>query len=171
MSSFEENYQKAVQASALIVTKEMIEQAKGNKVIAIFQIEASDFLDLTTTREYGNAEISKEAKSVAEYNQLAKDGRTIIMPFLSIAKETGRVKGHEGRHRAAALTKEAGPHAKLSVAMMVKDKNDIYRYYVEDKERRKTYLGIDYVPTFLYGQFRPEVMRSISPRGAKELWK
>jgi hypothetical protein len=174
--SFEDKYKRALSATALIVNDEMLEQARGNKMIAVFVMPAMDFLKLTSSKEMPPEHFVKESKSLADYNKYVSTGETIIMPFLKVEQGTGRVKGHEGRHRAGALIKELGPDVKMKVAISVSSRDGITRYYTEVRDpktyiAKKTFLGVDDVPIELRGEFRPEVSVTLSGRGATELWK
>jgi hypothetical protein len=102
---------------------------------------------------------------LATYNEFARSGQNIIPPFLRVRMEDGRVEGHEGRHRAAALHRE-DPQALLWVAIELLDETGHSAYYTEPPyvpggpypSERRRYLGAEDMPRVLIGQFRPIVV-------------
>ena len=90
----------------LVVTEEQREQAEGLKAVGFVKMAPGDFLKLTTPTDTDVAEIAHEARSLDEYNSFARRGETIIPPFLDVDRKSGKVCGHEGRHRAAALQRD-----------------------------------------------------------------
>jgi hypothetical protein len=106
----------------LLVTPQQVKAAKDNKAAAIVAMPAQDFLALTTYahhRAEGLVNFKRRALPLDEYNRYSREGETIIMPNLLIDRTTGRVRGHEGRHRAIALIAAEGPEATLPVALRV----------------------------------------------------
>ena len=111
--------------AGLIVTPTHISQMRGNKSCGYIQMRPSSFLKLTTSSAAEENRIIAEAKTVAFYNQKAKEGGNSIPPFLWVVVRTndpsdpiGLVVGHEGRHRAAACLKEG--INKLSVFLVAR---------------------------------------------------
>lgn len=102
------------------LTDMMYRQARGNKASGTIIMNPHDFLVLTTTNKAEYDHIMEGALTTAEYNHFAKTEQNIHMPWLDVTLDgkkptfggkpsktkPGRVVGHEGRHRAAALIKE-----------------------------------------------------------------
>jgi hypothetical protein len=73
----------------------------------------------------------------------------------------GKVQGHEGRHRAAALYRES-QQARLWVAIELLDETGHAVYYEEPPyepgkpfpDERRRYLDADDMPGYFHGQFR-----------------
>ena len=85
---------------------------RGNYGAFICVMQPSDFLRLTTENDEHLEQIHTDEFSDLE--TFANDGHerykksNYSMPFLNIEFETGKVKGHEGRHRAAMVEKAGG---------------------------------------------------------------
>jgi hypothetical protein len=177
MSKLDQAYQSIMTKAGkpmLLVTKEMMRQSRGNKVCAIFMMSAMDFLTLTTRGQGDIDHIMADAAPLATYNKAAREGNIILMPWLDVERDSGKVRGHEGRHRAAALIKAAGRAAKMNVGIILHGKSGIV--YYEEKEiegqpyfmRKKRFLGVEDVPRVLHGQFAPTV-EVLSKRGARDV--
>lgn len=88
------------------LTKRDIEGKKQSYLLGLIRIDPMVFLKLTTSNDVSSEgrahieRIKKEAKSFEFYDELHKKG-DIQYPFLTI-KEDGRIRAHEGRHRAYA---------------------------------------------------------------------
>lgn len=95
--------------------------------------------------------IAEEVQPLSFYNDLAEKGRIIIPPYLSVDIATGKVEGHEGRHRAGALLR-ADPTADMWVAIILKEEG-IDRYYRSAKDWTKTYLTTADIPKKFKGEF------------------
>ena len=67
----------------------------------ITTMDPADFLRMTTVSERGQNRILNEATPL-DSEELAENGKRQPIQ-LSIDEETGKVTGHEGRHRAVAL--------------------------------------------------------------------
>lgn len=143
----------------LIVTPEHLRQMRSNKALGFVPIKCEDFLKLTTSENLEAREIIEEAQPLAAYNRYAEEGTNILPPFLKVSMQTGEIDSHEGRHRAAALCKEA-PGTEMWVALIVTGKDGKAVYYVEEGPwpPKKTYLGVESIPEKLSGQFRPAVV-------------
>jgi hypothetical protein len=163
----------AARSSALKVTQEMLDVAKGNKAIVVVPFPAVAFLKLTTPSDQAIKEIADETKSVAFYN--SKEAGIIVMPNLKIEMGSGKIISHEGRHRAAALIKENGLDVTMDVAIAV-TKDGYATYYEQfpvkppDYANKKRYRGVEDVPTALRGEFRP-TKHALDLSQARELWK
>lgn len=95
--------------------------------------------------------IADEVRPLAFYNELSEKGRIIIPPYLSVDIATGKVQGHEGRHRAGALLR-ADPTATMWIAIILKE-DGIDRYYRSAKDWTKTYLTTANIPKKFTGEF------------------
>lgn len=134
----------------LRITPEHIRQAKGGKAQIIVEMDATTFLMMTTNENPES--IRKTSQRLKNYNRYAKSGENILMPFLVIALSndgaSGRVVGHEGRHRAAALEREGT--GIIPVALILKPGKDMLpdihfgaEYHLTSKD----------LPRYLIGQY------------------
>jgi len=93
----------------------------------ITSINPTDFLNLTVTEETQNRDVFDKIKgdygtNVNEYDYiegLKKETRQT--PYLAIDVDTGKVVGHEGRHRMRALEKEGITSAEIKIEFRGKD--------------------------------------------------
>lgn len=158
-----------------MLTREHFRQARGNKAIIFLNMRADDFLYLTTPNEKAIEQISKEAKTRREYVAWALRGETIIPPLLKLFAKTGKVTGHEGRHRAAAILNEK-KDATMWVAIIITDEDYGAMYYYETSpegkpwSRAKHYYGYKDVPEILEGQFS-KVRVKVKPARHIPLWE
>lgn len=95
-------------SNPLTHTKNFEEWFKDLKINVVVQMDPNSFLALTTSGFGHRQEIKKEVKPLDEYNEYIEKGQTTVPPFLSVMidgknPDQGRVVGHEGRHRAAAV--------------------------------------------------------------------
>ncbi len=137
----------------------MIRQAKGIKCVGYLpKFHVLDFLRLTITDSNVFNWLEQEAghtKELTEYNQFAKEGKSIHMPWLDVDIITGRVVGHEGRHRAASVYMADGRYIPVSICL--RDRG--YPVYYREVRRadaygyEKTFLTHADVPKVLVGQF------------------
>jgi hypothetical protein len=114
--------------------------------------------------------LAAEILPLSEYNKFAIEGSNILPPFIKVDMETGKVHGHEGRHRAAALYR-ADPEALMWVAVIL-TVDGYAKYYDENRETyKKTYLDTDDIPLLLTGEFMNTKVE-IDPRENEviELW-
>jgi hypothetical protein len=158
----------------LLVTAENIEQCKDIKCIGYTYISPMDFLGLTLPfssapqieqwieeekpfylRKFG------DWADVTKYNQLLREGKINYMPFLTVDEDTGKVVGHEGRHRAAAIIEAGGD--RMPVAIRLRDKVGNLHYYDSDPVSfRKTFLGLDNIPAVIKGEANQHVTWSLN---------
>lgn len=140
----------------LLVTEEMRNIAKSEKSCGWLEFPCEAFLLLTTPNAAKwKLEEADETHSLAQYNEWTQQGKIRIMPFLDVDMMTGKVQGHEGRHRALACT-TAGIRT-MPVAIYLRKKG-YKEYYVEDTSGDrwvKTYYTLKSVPLVLHGQFAP----------------
>lgn len=152
-------------SKGLKLIKENYRQAKGNKHAGTLVIDPNDFLILTTRTNKGIAEIMEEAKTLEEYNKFAKNGETILMPWLEVSMDgrdlynerdikVGQIIGHEGRHRAAALIKAGVNKMPISVRLYVKGIEKQFKPTAENPWGTDPWTKDD-LPKTLYGEFTP----------------
>jgi len=107
-----------------------VKQAGYNKNQMVVIMDPNEFLKMTTKTDEDIEDIKQNARSLLFYNREAKPGGDIlIMPFLNIEVELhsngqariGRIKGHEGRHRAAALIAKGGREFPVSIKLDPKE--------------------------------------------------
>lgn len=106
----------------LLVTPFMKLWMRDMKVTAVVKMDPRAFLDLTTTDSSHAHEIKEEALPLDKYNEFAAKKESGIPPFLKIDLSEnepwlGKVIGHEGRHRSAALV--ANGEFTMSVAIIL----------------------------------------------------
>lgn len=107
-----------VESNPLIVTQVQREWLKDNKATAFINMDPMDFLTLTTPDSQYLQEILNKARTLDEYNEYqirTKEGQT---PLLRIEKETGKITGHEGRHRAAAVYNAGESAMKVGIRLV-----------------------------------------------------
>ena len=103
----------------LPLRKGAIANARGNYDALICVMNPIDFIRLTTEDEESlNRIFTDEFSSLDDFN---KEGSTYNknsynMPFLKVIHETGKVLGHEGRHRAAMIAKAGGKSFPCTIA-------------------------------------------------------
>lgn len=143
----------------LLVTQHMLEKAKANKSIGVYAMHPKEFLELTTSGSVDSWVAGEPNFSVAEYNKFSKAGKT-LMPFLDVELESGKVRQHEGRHRAAALLAEGETSMDVAITLLNKNLNPIYytEPYGDDlnhpKRFVKKYLSTWDLPLAFLGQFK-----------------
>jgi hypothetical protein len=151
----------------------MLDNARGNKCVGWLNINPLDFLRLTTTKPNVFDWIKQEesdTKSLADYNSYAASGKSILMPWLDVDMHTGKVLGHEGRHRAIAVYL-ANSH-KFPTAICLRDRGYPVYYtqpYPDPMDLVKKFMTKDDVPKVFTGQF---VHREVAVQTdtMKEFW-
>jgi hypothetical protein len=86
----------------LDINDQQREVAVSNKMHSLVHMHPRKFLELTTHDDQHMSEIKGAAQSLKAYNDHTRDRHIQVAPFLHI-HHTGKVIGHEGRHRAAAV--------------------------------------------------------------------
>lgn len=141
-------------SNQLKVTPGMIDNAEDRKSIGILQMDAYQFLRLTidssTVTTWMDEEI-ETTKSLDQYNAWGQDGTIRVMPFLNIDMRTGKVLGHEGRHRAASILNSGGKFIPVAIFL----KKD---YYTVNRIDGRP-LGEEDIPKTLIGEFRPSAVQ------------
>jgi hypothetical protein len=149
-------------AEQLLITPQMMSQAKANKCIGMMTMNPYDFIRLTINQGDVDQWIKEEAeytKTVEEYNEFARKGDSIHPPWLEIDMETGKVVGHEGRHRSAALIKEGVKQIPVAVMLRKGSRESGYwaEYYVSGEDPKfpykKRFYGLKDIPKVWTGQF------------------
>lgn len=101
------------------------ENAIDNKMNWIVDIDPREFLRLTVDDRIGHyptlASINPEPLAV--YQSPDAQANMIVHPHLRIDKETGKVTGHEGRHRAAAVMKAGGKWYRIGLQLAPGSRN------------------------------------------------
>lgn len=147
----------------LKITQTMLDQARGNKLTGFLIMNPLDFLRLTVNTPNVFDFIRQEkddTKTVEEYNSFAAKGKSIHMPWLDVDMYTGKVVGHEGRHRAMAVY-AAGGH-KFPVGICLRERG--YPIYYKEIQHppddshkhdwwEKVYMTKEKVPPVFIGQF------------------
>ena len=149
-------------SKGLRLDKENYRQAKGNKQAGTLIINPSDFLKLTTYTDDGIDEIMKDSKTLEEYNEFTKAGKSILMPWLDISLDgkkyggdvvkVGQVIGHEGRHRAAALVKACVSRMPISLRLHLNGIEKRFKPTAEDPWAKNEFTSQD-LPSTFYGEF------------------
>lgn len=106
--------------------------ARGNYAAFVCVMSPEDFIRLTT---HGQAEYDKifsdEFSQAGEFNAGtgAYNFNGYYAPFLDVDAETGRVSGHEGRHRAAMIAQSGGDKFPVMIKLYQGE-----RYYIIGKK-------------------------------------
>lgn len=144
--------------NTLNVTERMLSNARANKSTGWLEMPPLDFLRLTVTQPNVFDWIRQEkghTKSLVEYNKYASSGESVLMPWLDVDISTGKVLGHEGRHRAIAVHVAGG--RKFPVSICLRERGyPIYHRRAEPEVEyslRKRYMTKEDVPRVFIGQF------------------
>jgi hypothetical protein len=106
--------------------------ARGNYAAFVCVMNPEDFIRLTT---HGQAEydtiFSDEFSNASEFNAGtgAYNFNGYYAPFLDVDAKTGRVTGHEGRHRAAMIVRSGGDKFPVMIKLYAGE-----RYYIIGKK-------------------------------------
>jgi hypothetical protein len=95
--------------------KEHLVDEKSNWIMDINPLL---FLRMTTDNIMVMNEILDNAKSLDFYNSPEINQKMNVHPSLSVNKNTGKIEGHEGRHRAAAVHHAGGKWYRIGVKLM-----------------------------------------------------
>lgn len=141
----------------LVVTQRMLDLAESEKGCGILQMDPYDFLRLTISTSVERWIEEETIVDLESYNDAARSGRIMIMPFLDVDMDSGKVQGHEGRHRAASLILAGGKV--LDVAIYLRKNGHKFYYsqpYGDDYNHPKTYwkkyVSTSDVPKVFVGQ-------------------
>lgn len=106
-------------APLLRTTPRQLQQARDQKTQMIALIPPLDFLKLTTMAA-DNYDFRDQAQPIRNYNSYAKSGSSSVLPFIMVdlAKNgSGRVRAHEGRHRAGAILNAGGEWMRIGIQL------------------------------------------------------
>jgi hypothetical protein len=96
----------------LPLNKGGVKHARSMYGAMICVMNPADFIRLTTTNEREYQDVLDDAKVSLDDFKKGTDPdfnkSSYNIPFLRVVQETGKVKGHEGRHRAARVLKAGG---------------------------------------------------------------
>lgn len=81
------------------------------------------FLEMTTSDIKGKFEIFDRAKPLEFYKSEEIQQGMSVHPFLRVNIETGKITGHEGRHRAAAVWKAGGKWVRVGISLRPDSRN------------------------------------------------
>lgn len=151
------------------VNERMKDHARESYALGFIKIDPKDFLDLTTWGEnylYGaprwiHVENNQKGMDYQKFEEIHAKEKSIIHPHLTIDIRTGKVTGHEGRHRAAAAEASG---------------EDFYIYIYPDYESKTRTLkddvmagnGEKYIPDVLIGQFNPNIKVKLAKSTLKQ---
>jgi hypothetical protein len=111
MSKARELIAEMSEAKELKISPIQIENAVDAKSFGWVELHPKDFLALTTPDDEHLEMIKSNAKDVDFYNKAG----SIVHPFLWFDLKSGKVDGHEGRHRAAAVLNSGGKTMKVAL--------------------------------------------------------
>jgi hypothetical protein len=158
----------------LKITPTMISNAKNNKMVGFIEMNPLDFLRLTVNTPNVFDFIRQEkdhTKSLEDYNQFATSGKSIHMPWLDVDMYTGKVVGHEGRHRAMSVINADGRVIPVGICLRERGYPVYYKENKVEGEYRwiKRFMSKSEVPPVFIGQF---VHREIKVDSTKmvEFW-
>lgn len=136
-------------ANVLKITDEMYRQARGNGMHFVVEFPVKEFLLMSTENEKSLETIQKQCRTIDDYNRWAEEGETILMPFLSVDADSGKITGHEGRHRATAIMCSGAKTMPVSIRLIpneaMKEKYGVFE---------AKYAGLfEDLPDTIVGQF------------------
>jgi predicted GNAT family acetyltransferase len=116
----------------------------GAEAIGTYEMHPEEFLKLTTHHENEAQAIKSRAKPLEFYNSPEINQDMSVHPHVTVNHE-GKVVGHEGRHRAAAIANAGG--SKIRVAVVAQDSKEFHDKYGWRWKRNIP------APAELHGQF------------------
>lgn len=128
----------------ILLTQDQVRNARDLKAATFAFMPANAFLKLTTPSQRDIDHIRREALPYERYVEFANTGEIRVPAFLKIDIDSGKVIGHEGRHRIAAKMQRDGYTTPVPVAII--PAKDGYA------QRAKTQADL---PALWEGQFRP----------------
>lgn len=138
----------------LICTPKMRRSAQTRGAIGYFMIEPDIYLDLTSNKS--RDKIEKESLTLDDYNSFIENGAIDCMPYIKILP-SGKVVGHEGRHRAQAVKNAGGKYVEVALIIVQKNPNA-----PKNANRRDKYVpyenkfNVADIPTIWKAQFTNE---------------
>lgn len=117
----------------LPINEEQKRNARSEKATLIVDIDPLVFLELTTTdkgmfptmdhllnpEKYSLDDVKNKDLAFFLSKEIQSD--LIAHPFIKLDKRTGKIVGHEGRHRAAAVVRAGGKWFRLAVYLIPQD--------------------------------------------------
>lgn len=142
----------------LKLTQQMFDRAKANKCVGWFYMDPRDYLRLTIDEANVDAWIAHEGDEVQSL-EVYNSYNITLMPWLDVDMHSGKVVGHEGRHRAAACIKAGVKKFPVAICLREQGYPTYYRQpfideYENPKQLMKVFVTKDDVPSMLKGQFR-----------------
>lgn len=156
------------------ITHEMIKTATSNKCVGYVLLDPKDFLRLTIATHDVNRWLEEEkeyTKTLDEYNGY----NMRLMPWLDVDIHSGKVLGHEGRHRAAAVIAAGGKTFPVALCLREGGYPLYYRTpYIDvnnsDDQFKKVFLTKNDAPKILKGQYLDSVRVHVDTSKMKEFW-
>lgn len=107
--------------------------ASAGRAAFVCVMAPEDFIRLTVeTDEQYNQIIDETKLGLQDYIEQERDKHYLHPPFLDVEIETGRVRSHEGRHRAAMVIKEGGKTFTCVIYMKEKIQHKVSYTIVHD---------------------------------------
>lgn len=155
--------------TGLTITHHMKEKARVNKGCCILEMSCNHFIYLTTAHaEQWKAAEAAETYTLAQYNEWVHRGDCDTIPYLEVDIHTGKVKGHEGRHRSLSLL--LAGHHKMPVVIYLKDGYSNTYHKWDHETDTKRYFTRAEVPRSLIGQFAPVRLALKDEDFKEDLW-
>ena len=121
-------------------------QRLPHKVTVFGMMSPQSFLDLTVGRSTTQEVVFQETQiSLSEYNP-----DDYAVPWLRVARNTGRLLGHNGRHRAAMILKDGIQSVSFPVCLILQEFRLKSKKYVTVKANE--------LPEQLRNQFIPQLV-------------
>lgn len=155
--------------TGLTITQHMKDRARVNKGCCLVDMSCEHFIYLTTEHaEQWKAAEAANTYSLAQYNEWVARGDCDTIPYLDVDIKTGKVKGHEGRHRALASL--LAGHRRMLVTIFLKDGySSVYHKWDADSNTKRYFTSAD-CPRALIGQFAPVRLALKDTDFKEDLW-
>lgn len=122
-------YREIMEANLKLVKGDLA-RLRGSYAAFIITMSPGDFLKLTacpSDLEYiSKHEFPKSAEVYRELRDTDKDFGAFNIPFLSIEWPTGKVVGHEGRHRALMVQRSGGTNFPVAIFMRAQHEYEVH---------------------------------------------
>ena len=109
---YKDEYEDELEEARLPLQKGSVNSMRSSYAALLVVMDPNDFIRLTTPAdEIEQIHKDRFALSISDYETGADtefNKSKYNIPWLSVDHTTGKVKGHEGRHRAAMVAKEGG---------------------------------------------------------------
>jgi hypothetical protein len=116
----------------------VLKNAHGAYGAFIVVMRPSDFLELTTSSQEELAQITArefpipDEKYNADYGDLGLTSGRFDMPFLYVQFPSGKIVGHEGRHRAAMILASGGKSFPVMIYPRAQDQHSVVTTYSDE---------------------------------------